>query len=366
MKSGDDGSGSKLRAVPDRRQQPRLPGVLRAAGGDVDRGRAADERDLRVRVDAGQAVDRAHTGGRDRRLGRRACRVARRSTSPTRRSAGRAPTCCRSSGRHLEPIAEAFGFRNIRVKGYEADDVIAALVRKAQRGWDPGDGRVGRSRRLPAGRRRRSRDDHLARDHRHAGLRPRWCRGALRRAPRARPRPDRAQGRHLGQHPRRSGRRRQDRGAATAALRLARGRARQRRRDLGGEAQAEPDRARRGRPDLEAARDPPVRHRYRARPLGADGLEAGPQPAARGGTRVRAAPGHPAAGRGAARGRSRGGRRGADRGRGQRGCDRRPRTPATWRSPSATDRWAASDGERVVAGDSPSSRAWPQSFGSGR
>ena len=32
---------------------------------------------------------------------------------------------------HLEPIAEAFGFRNIRVKGYEADDVIAALVREA-------------------------------------------------------------------------------------------------------------------------------------------------------------------------------------------------------------------------------------------
>jgi DNA polymerase-1 len=34
---------------------------------------------------------------------------------------------------HLEPLADAFGFRNIRVKGYEADDVIAALVRKARR-----------------------------------------------------------------------------------------------------------------------------------------------------------------------------------------------------------------------------------------
>jgi DNA polymerase-1 len=33
---------------------------------------------------------------------------------------------------HLEPLAEAFGFRNTRVKGYEADDVIAALVRKAR------------------------------------------------------------------------------------------------------------------------------------------------------------------------------------------------------------------------------------------
>jgi DNA polymerase-1 len=33
---------------------------------------------------------------------------------------------------HLEPMAEAFGFRNTRVKGYEADDVIAALVEKAR------------------------------------------------------------------------------------------------------------------------------------------------------------------------------------------------------------------------------------------
>jgi DNA polymerase-1 len=33
---------------------------------------------------------------------------------------------------HLEPLAEAFGFRNIRVKGYEADDVIGALVHQAR------------------------------------------------------------------------------------------------------------------------------------------------------------------------------------------------------------------------------------------
>ncbi|MGH2992512.1 MAG: 5'-3' exonuclease, partial [Solirubrobacterales bacterium] len=38
---------------------------------------------------------------------------------------------------HLEPIAEAFGFKNIRVKGYEADDVIAALVREAREGHVP-------------------------------------------------------------------------------------------------------------------------------------------------------------------------------------------------------------------------------------
>jgi DNA polymerase I len=33
---------------------------------------------------------------------------------------------------HLEPMADAFGFHNIRVKGYEADDVIGALVRRAR------------------------------------------------------------------------------------------------------------------------------------------------------------------------------------------------------------------------------------------
>ena len=33
---------------------------------------------------------------------------------------------------HLEPLAEAFGFHNIRVKGYEADDVIGALVHQAR------------------------------------------------------------------------------------------------------------------------------------------------------------------------------------------------------------------------------------------
>src|SRR5919109_1511089 len=33
---------------------------------------------------------------------------------------------------HLRPLVEAFGYRNISVEGYEADDVIASLVRRAQ------------------------------------------------------------------------------------------------------------------------------------------------------------------------------------------------------------------------------------------
>ena len=29
----------------------------------------------------------------------------------------------------MEPLVEAFGYRNVRVEGYEADDVIASLAR---------------------------------------------------------------------------------------------------------------------------------------------------------------------------------------------------------------------------------------------
>src|ERR687889_472777 len=33
---------------------------------------------------------------------------------------------------HLHPLVEAFGYRNVRVEGYEADDVIATLARQAK------------------------------------------------------------------------------------------------------------------------------------------------------------------------------------------------------------------------------------------
>ena len=58
---------------------------------------------------------------------------------------------------HLEPLVDAFGYRNLRVEGYEADDVIASIVESAKNGGppDPGDGRHRRPRRLPARRRRR-------------------------------------------------------------------------------------------------------------------------------------------------------------------------------------------------------------------
>src|SRR3954451_14120947 len=38
---------------------------------------------------------------------------------------------------HLAPLAEAFGFHNVKVEGWEADDVIATLVRHAQQAEVP-------------------------------------------------------------------------------------------------------------------------------------------------------------------------------------------------------------------------------------
>src|SRR5919197_3252804 len=35
---------------------------------------------------------------------------------------------------HFEPLVEAFGYHNVRVEGYEADDVIAALTEQAKKG----------------------------------------------------------------------------------------------------------------------------------------------------------------------------------------------------------------------------------------
>src|SRR5262249_19769769 len=42
------------------------------------------------------------------------------------------PDLLREQWPHLMPLAEAFGFSNVRVDGYEADDVIASLVKRAR------------------------------------------------------------------------------------------------------------------------------------------------------------------------------------------------------------------------------------------
>jgi DNA polymerase-1 len=63
--------------------------------------------------------DRGHSGRRDIYGEYKAQRSSR-------------PDLLREQWPHLEPLVEAFGYRNIGVDGYEADDVIASLVKKAR------------------------------------------------------------------------------------------------------------------------------------------------------------------------------------------------------------------------------------------
>jgi DNA polymerase I len=42
------------------------------------------------------------------------------------------PDLLREQWPHLEPLVEAFGYRNVHVEGYEADDVIASIARRAR------------------------------------------------------------------------------------------------------------------------------------------------------------------------------------------------------------------------------------------
>src|SRR5438874_10164350 len=42
------------------------------------------------------------------------------------------PSLLKEQWPHLEPLVDAFGYRNLRVDGYEADDVIASIVERAR------------------------------------------------------------------------------------------------------------------------------------------------------------------------------------------------------------------------------------------
>ena len=181
------------------------------------------------------------------------------------------PDLLREQWPHLMPLVEAFGYTNVKVEGYEADDVIASLTRQAREQGIPvmvvtgdrdayqlvGEGvRVMSTSRGITETKIYDSDAVLERYGVAAG---------------ADHRPDGPARRHLRQHPRRPRDRREDGHPAAAAVRLARGRARERRGGLRRQAQAEPGRARRRRPHVEAAGDAPVRHRDRRRPGGGDG-----------------------------------------------------------------------------------------------
>ena len=120
---------------------------------------------------------------------------------------------------HLRPLVEAFGYRNISVEGFEADDVIAALVEQAKDRGIPvmvvtGDRDayqlVGDGVRIMT----TSRGITDTKVYDTQGVdRP------LRHPAREDPRLHRPQGRHQRQHPRRPRHRRQDRLRAAPALR---------------------------------------------------------------------------------------------------------------------------------------------------
>src|SRR3954464_5750490 len=47
------------------------------------------------------------------------------------------PTLLKEQWPHLEPLVEAFGYRNVRVEGFEADDVIASIAERAREAGVP-------------------------------------------------------------------------------------------------------------------------------------------------------------------------------------------------------------------------------------
>ena len=253
-------------ALPPRRQLARLPGLLRAAGVDRDRATAARPTRSTGSPRCWSRSSTSTTRAASSSPGTRGCPGARSPTTSTRRSANPRPDLLREQWPHLMPLVEAFGYTNVKVEGYEADDVIATLAVRAREEGIPvmvvtGDRDayqlVGDGIRVMSTSRG---------DHRDQGLRPRGGDRALRRAARAGHRPDGPARRHLRQHPRRPRHRREDRRPAAAEVRHPRGRARQRRGGLRRQTQAEPGRARRRRPHVEAARDAAVRPRDRGRP----------------------------------------------------------------------------------------------------
>ena len=77
-------------------------------------------------------ADRARRPADDRLLGRRLLGAQGGLSPSTRATVRRARTCSSEQWPHLEPLVEAFGYRNVSVEGFEADDVIATLAERAR------------------------------------------------------------------------------------------------------------------------------------------------------------------------------------------------------------------------------------------
>ena len=257
-----------VRRLPGRRQRACLPGVLRPARGAPDGGGPPDERPpgpgQHVHADAHglPAADGA------RGVGLQADRPARdrgRLQGPPKadaRPAAAAAAVVRAGGRGVRlPQPEGRGEGGRRHHRHPRPDGRGCRA-QGLRGLD-------RPRRVPARLRQRLHHDDPARRAGRRRLHARADHPALRDRPRRDPRLHRAQGRHVRQHRRRPGDRRQDRRRAPRPVREHGGRLRQPRRRVGHEAAPVAGRRRQGRRRLEAARhhrprDPPRRRLRRA------------------------------------------------------------------------------------------------------
>ena len=174
-------------AVPDRREQPRLPCLLRPSRVDRHLEGPPHQRDLRLRVDAREDHLRlrrqAHACGLGRRhVGPRGgLRGVQGGPPRAARPARRAVAAPAPAGRRLR-LPEHEG---LRLRGRRRDRHARTA---GPRAGHRGDGRDRRPRPVPARRARRAGDGHGPRHHRHQDLRPRRRARPLRHPARADPR----------------------------------------------------------------------------------------------------------------------------------------------------------------------------------
>ena len=239
----------------------------------------------------------------------------------TRRSR---PDLLKEQWPHLEPLVDAFGYRNVAVEGFEADDVIATIADRARDAGVPvmvvtGDRDafqiIDPESRVKVMATGRGITDTKIYDHQAVidryGIAPELI-------------PDfyGLKGDTSDNIPGVPGIGDKTAVRAAAALRLARGGPRPHRRHLRRQAQGEPHRARRQRAAVEGAGDDQARRPGRGRPRGRGRARARPLAPARGLPRVRAARAAGAPGGGLRRGRRRARPRPSRRSRSRPGCAR--------------------------------------------
>ena len=121
-------------AAAARRALAGLPGVLRAAGGELPHGHRADhQRGLRLHGDAHQPAARraAHAHRRWRSTSRGRPSAPRRTPS-TRPTAPARPTSSAARSTLIKDVLGALGIPVDRPSGFEADDIIATLATQAE------------------------------------------------------------------------------------------------------------------------------------------------------------------------------------------------------------------------------------------